>query len=216
MGNRAVRAAAILLLSLSTVAAYAGDQVGTRAFPFLRIGVGARAAGMGEAYTSIANGADGIEWNPAGMGQVNNPSLNTSYLNYLSDIHAGSVGFVQPAGRLFTVGLSLRFLNVGNIQTTTVSNPTGEGLSTFSSSDISLKAGLAVRLSDTIYLGAAGAILSGSIDDAGASGFSGDFGLLIRNPWRSGFRMLNARRDWIINVLHGITRSGEQDRSIIS
>ena len=33
---------------------------------FLRIGIGGRAGAMGEAYSSVARGAEALYWNPAG------------------------------------------------------------------------------------------------------------------------------------------------------
>ena len=176
----------ISLIVLGAFAASAAnDQAGTRSFQFLRIGVGARAVGMGDAFTAVATGAEGIEWNPAGIGQVNNPTLATNYLNYVSDINAGSITFVQPAGRRLTWGTSLRFFNVGDIPRTTVENPTGEGLGQFSSTDLALKGSASYRLSKKIFLGASAAVISGSIDKESALGTSVDFGLLVRNAWRN-------------------------------
>jgi hypothetical protein len=161
----------------------AGDQVGTRSFPFLRIGTDARAVGLGEAYAAIADGAEAVGWNVAGIALLNHPTLSTSYLKYLTDMHAGSVAFVQPAGRALTWGLSLRFFRVGNIPRTTVENPTGGGLAPFSSTDLSFQVALAYRLTTNAAVGATGAVVSGTIDDAGALGYSTDLGLL----WRDAF-----------------------------
>jgi hypothetical protein len=175
---------ALLVTVLHASSLFAGDQIGTRGFPFLRISVGARAVGMGEAFTAVASGAEGLEWNPAGVAQLNHPSLTTDYLSYFSDAHAGSVIFAQPAGRKATVGLSLRFFHVGGIPRTTLENPTGQGLGDFSSTDLCFKLGLAFRLTPEIYMGASGALISGTIDDANAFGVAGDFGLLAKNVVR--------------------------------
>ena len=39
---------------------------------FLRMGVGARALGMGGAFTGIANDPSAAYWNPSGLGQIHN------------------------------------------------------------------------------------------------------------------------------------------------
>jgi len=163
---------------------FASDQIGTRGFPFLRISVGARAVGMGEAFTAVASGAEGLEWNPAGVAQLNRPSLTTDYLSCFSDAHAGSVICAQPVGRSATFGLSLRFFHVGGIPRTTLENPTGQGLGDFSSTDLCFKLGLAYRLTPRLYVGASGALVSGTIDDANAFGMAGDFGILAKDVVR--------------------------------
>ena len=45
-------------------------RVGTTAAPFLKIGVGARALAMGEAYTTLSEDATGLFWNPAGLAKL--------------------------------------------------------------------------------------------------------------------------------------------------
>jgi len=42
-------------------------KVGTAAFQFLKLGVDARAIGMGEAYTAVSNDVSSVFWNPAGL-----------------------------------------------------------------------------------------------------------------------------------------------------
>jgi hypothetical protein len=55
----------IVLLLAGAVSA----QVGRTGVPFLLIAPGARAAGMGEAFISIADDATAVHWNPAGLGR---------------------------------------------------------------------------------------------------------------------------------------------------
>ena len=45
-------------------------KVGTFGAQFLKIGVSARATGMGSAYTAVADNAEGVYWNPAGIVSV--------------------------------------------------------------------------------------------------------------------------------------------------
>ncbi|OIO04996.1 MAG: hypothetical protein AUJ51_00760 [Elusimicrobia bacterium CG1_02_56_21] len=58
----------ILVLLTMAVPAHALEKnIGTSAAEFLRLGAGARALGMGEAYTAVAEGPDAVYWNPAGL-----------------------------------------------------------------------------------------------------------------------------------------------------
>jgi hypothetical protein len=77
--------------------------------------------------------------------------------------------------------VSARYFRVGGIQMTTEDNPTGEGLGEFSSNDIALKLTLAYRLSRNIFVGAAGSIVSGTIDEYGSLAVTSDYGFLWRN-----------------------------------
>ena len=167
-----------------TAAAGANDQAGTRGFSFLRIGLGARAVGMGGAYTAVADGAEGLFWNPAGAAQINHPQVATHYIHYLSDLHAGSIGFAQPAGRWTTVSFSLRFLSAGGIPRTTVSDPTGATSGEFAATDLAFGAGLAFRVGDRMMIGGNGSVIRGGIDGESALAFSGDAGVLFRDFFR--------------------------------
>lgn len=160
----------------------ASDQIGTRGFPFLRIGTDGRSLGMGEAVVSSAVGPNAPDWNPGGLALVNRPALSTSFLDYVLDgVHAGSIAFAQPVGTRGSVGLSARYFRVGDIPLTTEDNPTGEELGNFASTDIALKLTVAYRVSHNFLFGLSGSILSGSIDEYGALGVSTDFGFLWRN-----------------------------------
>ena len=44
-----------------------GQRAGITTAQFLKIGVGARASAMGEAFTAVANDASALYWNPAGL-----------------------------------------------------------------------------------------------------------------------------------------------------
>lgn len=54
-------------LVLGAAAAHA-NRTGGDAYPFLKIGLGARAMGMGGAFVSVADDGTAPYWNPAGMG----------------------------------------------------------------------------------------------------------------------------------------------------
>ena len=46
------------------------QREGTSSATFLRIGVGARAEGMGEAFVAVANDPSAVFWNPAGLASL--------------------------------------------------------------------------------------------------------------------------------------------------
>src|SRR5690625_7956062 len=52
------------------------NQLGTSTANFLKIGVGARASSMGNAFGAMADDATSLYWNPAGIGLVEGPESN--------------------------------------------------------------------------------------------------------------------------------------------
>jgi len=72
------------------------DNTGGSAAQFLRLGMGARALGMGEAYGPIAEGPDAIYWNPGGLAQQLQPEISTSHMEMLSYFHRDSLAYAHP------------------------------------------------------------------------------------------------------------------------
>ena len=66
----------ILFLFLAfPLLSYASSSAGTTVVPFLKYGAGARAAGMGSAFSAVMGaGSDMIYWNPAGRAEIGRAS----------------------------------------------------------------------------------------------------------------------------------------------
>lgn len=185
--------AAILFLALIpySAAAQGNSEVGTSVFQFLQIGVGARPMGMGGAFTAVADDANSIYWNPAGLSLLKLPEGNTNYLSYFSGVNAGGATFAQPVSRRSAVGFSAQFLRVGGIQTTTVANPTGDGLDDFSVKDLALTLAYAGRITSQLSAGGTVKYLYEGISTSSGFATTGaavDLGLL----YRTGFRKTSA------------------------
>ena len=56
---------------LHPVVAQQVTKTGTTAAKFLNVGIGSRANAMGGAFSSIANDATAMYWNPAGVANIN-------------------------------------------------------------------------------------------------------------------------------------------------
>lgn len=98
--------AAALFASAVPARALTGNTGGSTA-DFLRIGAGARALGMGEAYGAVAEGPDAAYWNPAGLAWIKRPEVSYSHVEMLDFFHHDHLSYVHPVGFLKgTVGAS--------------------------------------------------------------------------------------------------------------
>lgn len=164
------------------------QRAGTSVFQFLKIGVGARAMGMGGAFTAVADDPHAAYWNPAGLGLPRFPEGSATYMSYFSGVDAGSAAFVQPVGAAGGIALLASFLRVGGLQTTTTQDRTGEGYGTFSASDLALTAAVGGRVRTRLHAGLAVSFVYEGISALGgfsttASAFT--LGLLYRTGLES-------------------------------
>jgi len=83
----------------------------SHAGPFLRMGVGARALGMGGAFTAIADDATAAYWNPAGLTKIENIEATFMYAANMSvDRQLNYFAYAQWLG---VGGLGVSWLNAG-------------------------------------------------------------------------------------------------------
>ena len=131
-----------------------GDQrAGTSSGTFLRIGVGARAAALGESFVAVANDPSAIYWNPAGLASLQRSELQLSHIEWPADIRYEHATWVQPVQRL---GGSVAFqfgVLTTEIDETTELQPYGTGRS-FIYSDAVAGAAYARRWTDKLLVGA--------------------------------------------------------------
>jgi hypothetical protein len=85
----------IILLIAVSLPLLAEDATG-QAGAYLKMGVGARALGMGGAFTAIANDATAAFWNPAGLVQLDKKSISTMHTVLKLDRTYNFVNYVQP------------------------------------------------------------------------------------------------------------------------
>ncbi|MBU8923495.1 MAG: PorV/PorQ family protein [Bacteroidales bacterium] len=166
----------ITLLISATIApnASAGDP-GTSGFLFLRLGNGARASGMGEAFTAVSDEATSIYWNPAGMAAVEGVQLNVTHSEWLMDIRFEQVSMVnEMLGG--AVGLSFTGVYYGEMDRYgEFPSLTPDG--TFAPYDLALSAGYARDILPNLSVGASAKLIYEKIDFESATGYALDIGL---------------------------------------
>lgn len=129
------------------------QRAGTSSGTFLRIGIGARATGLGESFVAVANDPSAIYWNPAGLASLQRQEVAFSHVGWPGDVNYEHVAYVLPVRRL---GGSLAF-QLGVLSTeiseTTELQPFGTGRSFFYS-DLVFGGAYARRWTDKLLVGA--------------------------------------------------------------
>jgi Uncharacterised protein family (UPF0164) len=161
-GLRALACAALTCASLAAFAGPAhaqftlGDQrVGTTSAGFLRIGIGARATALGEAFVAVANDPSAIYWNPAGLASLQRNELLLSHIDWPAGIHYEHAAWVIPVKQLGgSVAVQFGALTT-QIDETTELEPFGTGRS-FYYSDAIAGVAYARRWTDKLLVGVGG------------------------------------------------------------
>jgi hypothetical protein len=123
--------------------------VGLGGFQFLKVGQGARAVAMGDAYTAVANDINAIFWNPAGLTSVRRMAWTATYTKWLVDsrFFSGAVAFNTGTGRGGVIGLSLISYRPPEMEETTIFQPNGTG-KTLAAGDLAVGLTYALKLTD--------------------------------------------------------------------
>ena len=84
-----IRTGGAILAFMCALATTSYGQAGGAAVPFLLIAPDARAGGMGEVGTAIADDINAVYWNPAGLGfQTNTRQIALSFSKWLPQFNA--------------------------------------------------------------------------------------------------------------------------------
>jgi hypothetical protein len=141
--TRVLLAALLSLLPTAARAAFSSASRGTTTAQFLKLGVGARAVGLGEAYTAVADDATALYWNPAGMTRVEHRSATFMHALHLDSSFLDYGSFAQSLGRAGAVGASVQYFSAGGMPQTDIN---GIETGRFSPYDLAVSVGYANKL----------------------------------------------------------------------
>lgn len=161
------------LLLASQLKAQDLTKVGTTAANFLQIEVGARALGMGGAYTGVAGDPSALYWNTAGIGISGHGAVQYQYSKRYAGITQHFVAGTFPFSSSDYLGLMVDYFDLGEMEVTTLEKPEGTG-ETFRASDLAIGLGYARQLTDKVYVGILAKYIYESIWMEYAYGFAFD------------------------------------------
>lgn len=168
----------LLIIALIPVASSKAQGGGTTAADFLLIGIGARAAGMGGAYTSLAQGAQATYWNPAGLSSLKNGEVTFGHFSWLQDITLEHGSIAYKLKEKTAVGFSVTYLNYGLIEGyDNLGNPTGE----ISAYDMVAAFSVGTEAFEGVTLGFTGKFITQKLDNLSGSTFAIDLGARYEN-----------------------------------
>jgi hypothetical protein len=161
----------------------ASKNKGETGLSFLKIGVDARAVGMGEAYTAVSEDASAVYWNPAGLIGASHSNVLFNHNEWIVDIR-GEFASLSLVRKSSAWGFHLRSLNVGAIDVR-ADVPTEDPLEITSAHYLSTGISYAHRFSRILSAGVTVKYLFEKIYVESASGLAADFGLTYRTPFQN-------------------------------
>jgi len=187
-----VAAAAALLFSPVPAEAQAtnGDddgfnKGGRTAFQFVKIGVGARQAALGEASIATVRDLSSIFWNPAGITGIENYEAAFSYTRWLADMNYVAAAAGGSFGRLGSFAVAVAALDYGDIPEAVLGGGTdGRTGSFFSGGNVLAGLYYARQFTDNLSIGIGAKYLHETLWEYSAGTVTFDIGTTYDVGWR--------------------------------
>ncbi|MCX6828647.1 MAG: PorV/PorQ family protein [candidate division Zixibacteria bacterium] len=159
------------LLGRTTIA----SDNGRASADFLNIGISARSAALGGAFTSIADDASASYWNPGGLTALECAQISFSHFTWYQGLNFNFLGAAFPVSDRLTLAVNTEYLSYGEIEGYDADdNPIGDIGSTYD-----LAAGVAggYRLTDNLSVGVGLKYIIVSLANVKATALAADLGL---------------------------------------
>ncbi len=164
----------VITLGLFQSVAVAGDSGDSGAL-FLRIGMGARASGMGEAFIGVAKDASSLYWNPGAMAAVLGTNALLVHNEYMQSLRLEQLALTHEF-EYGTLGLGFTGLYMDEMERRE-DVPTAVPLGMFSAYDVAVAVGFSRYIVPNLSAGIALKPVYQKIDEESAHGLAVDLGI---------------------------------------
>lgn len=166
----------VVIITAVILTNYLFSASGTTAVAFLKISPSARASGMAEAFTGVADDSYAIWYNPAGIAKINKLSIGGCYGMMFEGLGFQYVSVVYPlGGKQGVVGGSIMMDDYGSIKGY---DSLGNETKSYSAKDTAITAAYAMTIQQGLLVGAAAKLVQSTIESKSNSVVSLDIGVL--------------------------------------
>ena len=159
------------------------SKAGSAGLQFLKIGIGARETGMGEAVSGTVRGTNAIFWNVSGIAYAEQKEVSFSLNKWFVDSKIMAASAAVPF-HSFVIGFSAVSLSIDDFEETTVQYPDGTGRMV-SAGDMLFGIGIARRFTDKLAIGAQVKYAYEKLDDYSTGNVLFDIGASYYTGWRN-------------------------------
>lgn len=168
----------IALFAIAIISAQ--SKVGTSAAQFLGIGVGPKSIAMGGAFTSIADDASTLYWNPGAISRLDKSQSMFSNTNWLVDTNVSLLAAVLKLNSSSAIGVFFTQLDYGDEEITDLYNQEGTDLY-WKASDLVSGLAYSRNLTNRFSIGGSLKYIRQRIHNESASSVALDVGLLYKS-----------------------------------
>jgi outer membrane protein OmpA-like peptidoglycan-associated protein len=169
-----------VLIFMMTTGLWAQEGIG---LPSLKIGVGARQAGMANVFTGVGDDVYTLYWNPGGLGHLRRWQWSLDYNRWFSDVYQASFSFAKQVrilgSRKTGIGITCSYLGMPSW------DATGGVQDEVSANDLVASLSVGQRLDwihPTLSIGIQAKVIQSHYDEYSATGTAADAGILFRSP----------------------------------
>lgn len=161
------------------------ERPGSATCTFLNIGVSPRAAGMGDSYFAVSNGAEATYYNPAILANLTGINISANHNEWFANISHDFLAIAYNFSKLGALGVSLTYLTTDKMNVTTPLQPDGTG-ETFYAGNYRIGLSYARGLTNRVSFGGSVYYIKSSLYDTfEQSAVSGDISVIYATDFRN-------------------------------
>ncbi|MDI6782300.1 MAG: PorV/PorQ family protein, partial [bacterium] len=176
--------AVILLGVWLTIIPCQAEAARADAGQFLRIGAGARASGMGEAFCAVSDDTYALYYNPAGLCQLTQKQLSFTHNKWLRDLRYESLLYAKPYNlkELGAWGASISCLDMDEL---IGRDKDSKPIENFGAKDVAIQLSSGLMFGTDKSFGMSLKYVQQAIENEDSSALAVDIGLLSQNPLKN-------------------------------